>query len=63
METERDVIELLVSSEQRDLVFDTIYRAAELHAPGRDFIFMSHAERAATYVPEAVREHLDIQSE
>lgn len=60
VETDRDVIEFLVSSDQQDLVFEAIYQVAELDAPGRGFMFISPVEKAATYVPEAVREHLGV---
>ena len=63
VETERDVIDFLVSSDQQDLVFEAIYNVAGLDAPGRGFIFISPAEKAATYVPEAVRKKLDVNPE
>ena len=60
VETEKDVIAFLVSSDQQDLVFDAIYQVAGLDAPGRGFMFISPVERAATYVPEAVRKQLNV---
>jgi len=63
VETEKEVIEFLVSSDQQDLIFEAIYQAAELDAPGRGFMFISPVERAATYVPEAVRKRLDVEPE
>jgi nitrogen regulatory protein PII len=63
VETEKDVIEFLVSSDQQDLIFEAIYQAADLDAPGRGFMFISPVERAATYVPESVRKHLNVSPE
>ena len=63
VETEKDVIAFLVSSDQQDLIFEAIYQAADLNAPGRGFMFISPLERAATYVPEAVRKHLNVSPE
>ena len=63
VETEKDVIEFLVSSDQQDLIFDAIYQAAELDAPGRGFMLISPVERAASYVPESLRERLDVKPE
>ena len=63
VETERDVIEFLVSSDQQDLVFEAIFQAAGLDAPGRGFMYVSPVDRAATYVPEAIRERLDADRE
>lgn len=62
VETEKDVIEFLVSSDQQDLIFEAIYQAADLNAPGRGFMFISPVERAAAYVPEAVREQLGVNT-
>ncbi len=64
VETERDVIKFLVSSDQQDLVFEAIYQAADLNAThGRGFMYISPVERAATYVPETIRKHLDANPE
>ena len=63
VETEKDVIIILVSSDQQDLIFDAIYQTAGLDAPGRGFMFISPVEKGATYVPEAVREKLGVNPE
>ena len=63
VETEREVIVFLVSSDQQDLIFEALYQAADLNAPGRGFMFISPLDRAATYVPEALRKHLDVGPE
>ena len=60
VETERDVIMFLVSTDQQDLIFDAIYSTAGLDAPGRGFLFISPVEKGAAYVPEAVRERLGV---
>jgi hypothetical protein len=52
----------MVSSDQQDLIFDAIYQTAGLDAPGRGFMFISPVERGATYVPEAVREQLGVDT-
>jgi nitrogen regulatory protein PII len=63
VETEKDVIMFLVSSDQQDLIFDAIYKAAHLDEPGRGFMFVSTVDRGATYLPEAVRQHLGVNVE
>ncbi len=62
VETEKDVISFLVSTDQQDLIFESIYHAADLNHPGRGFIFINAVERAATYVPQAIRKHLDVDT-
>ena len=59
VETEKEVISILVSSEQRDLVYDTLYRAAGLDVPGRGFIYLTPLEKASTYIPKSMIEPLD----
>jgi nitrogen regulatory protein PII len=56
VEAEKDVISILVSTEQCDLVFDTIFRAAGLDTPGRGVIFVIPLEKASTYIPESIME-------
>ncbi len=63
VETEKNVIEFLVSSDQQDLIFEAIYQAADLDTPGLGFMFISPVERLATYIPEAVRKHLGVNPE
>jgi nitrogen regulatory protein PII len=58
VEAEKDVISILVSSEQRDLVAETIYRAANLDTPGRGFIYVIPLEKAATYIPESIMQRM-----
>ena len=58
VETQKDVINILVSTEQTDLLFDTVYRAAGLDTPGRGFIYVTPLEKASTYLPESVRERI-----
>ena len=59
-ETEKDYIVFLVSSDQQDLIFETIYHAANMDSPGRGVMFISPVDKIATYVPEAVRKQLDM---
>jgi len=59
VEAEKEVISILVSSEQRDLVYDTLYRAAELNIPGRGFIYITPLEKASAYIPQSVMDQLD----
>lgn len=59
VEAEKEVINILVSSEQRDLVYDTIYRAADMDVPGRGFIYVAPLEKVSTYIPKSMMERLE----
>ena len=59
VEAEKEVISILVSSEQRDLVYDTLYRAADMDVSGRGYIYITPLEKASTYIPKSMMEQLD----
>lgn len=59
IETEKDVISLFVSSEQRDTVLDHLYRAANLDTPGSGYIYITPLEKVATYIPESMKARLE----
>ena len=63
VEVEKEVITILVSSEQRDLIYDTLYRAARLDIPGRGFIYIMPLEKASTYIPQSIMQQLDESGE
>ena len=52
VETDKDVIGLLVSSEQRDTVVEAMFKAGQLDRPGAGYIYVMPIERLATYIPE-----------
>lgn len=54
VETEKDVISLLVSTDQRDSVFETMFNAGEMGAPGAGFMYVTELEKVASYVPDAI---------
>jgi nitrogen regulatory protein P-II 1 len=54
----KDVISVLVSSEQTDIVANNIFKAGQFDTPGRGFLYITPLEKIATYIPEAVKERL-----
>ena len=54
IDEQKEVIRIIVSEEQSDLIFETIYLAGELDKPGRGIMYMSRLERVATYIPDAI---------
>jgi nitrogen regulatory protein PII len=59
VEADKDVISILVSSGQRDMVYDTLYRAANLDIPARGYIYITPLEKVSTYIPQSMMEQLD----
>ncbi len=58
VEVEKEVIEVVVSTEQADRVFERMYLAGNLGTPGMGIMYMTPLEKAATYVPPEIREKL-----
>ncbi len=59
IEAEKEIIQMLVASEQQDLVYDAIYKAIDLDVPGRGFIYLTPLIKASTYIPKSVLTKLD----
>ena len=59
LDVEKDVITMLVSTEQRDTVVEHIFREAKLDLPGMGYIHITPLEKVAAYVPESVRDQLE----
>lgn len=62
VETEKEVVTILVSSDQQDVLFDAIYRVGNFDVPGRGLVFVTPLDKAATYVPEAIRDRLELKA-
>ena len=51
---EKEVIHVMVSTEQQERVFETMYLAGGLDTPGMGIMYLTPLEKAATYVPPEV---------
>lgn len=63
VEAEKEVIKIVVSTEQVNRVFDAMFLAGELDAPGRGFIYVTALEKAATYISKDVLKRLGIDED
>jgi len=61
-EAEKEVLNILVASDQVDRVFERMYIAGKLDTPGMGLIYVSPVEKAATYIPHDIVEKLSKQS-
>ncbi len=52
VESEKEVINIMVSSEMTDMVFEALYLAGKLDTPGMGIIFVVPVLKAATYIPD-----------
>lgn len=62
VEAEKEVIQLIVSSDQVDRIFDTMYLVGELDTPGKGFMYVTKLEKAATYIPQEILEKFGLDS-
>ena len=58
VEVEKEVINIVVSTEQSERVFEQMYLAGNLDTPGMGIIYITPLEKAATYIPENVLKNL-----
>ena len=61
IEVEKEVVKIIVASDQADRVFEKMYLAGNLDTPGMGFIYITPLEKAATHIPVAVIEDLKKQ--
>jgi nitrogen regulatory protein P-II 1 len=54
VDVEKEVIHIVVSTEQQERVFEQMYLAGELDTPGMGIMYVTPLEKAATYVPDEV---------
>jgi nitrogen regulatory protein PII len=59
VETEKDVLEVLVSDEQKDMVFEAMFKAGQLDRTGGGYMYMTPLEKLATYIPDSILDRLN----
>jgi nitrogen regulatory protein PII len=55
VEAEKDIVKMLVGSDQAEWVAHVIFSAAELGRPGAGFLYLTSLEMAAAYLPADIR--------
>ena len=63
VEVEKEIVNIVVSAEQADYVFEKMYLAGKLDTPGKGFIYMTPLEKAATFIPTEIVDKLAAQGE
>ena len=51
VEAEKEVINIIVSSDQANRVFERIYMAGDFDTPGMGFMWVTPVEKAASFIP------------
>ncbi len=58
VDVDKEVINIVVASDQVHRIFETIYLEGKLDVPGRGFMYITPLEKAATYIPHEIRQKL-----
>ncbi len=58
IEVEKEVINIIVATDQIDRIFEKMYIAGKLDTPGMGFMYVTPLEKAATYIPHEIVEKL-----
>ena len=58
-EVEREIVQVLVSKDQVDRIFERMYLAGRLDTPGMGYIYAAPLVQAATYIPAHLLEDKD----
>ncbi len=58
VDVEKEVINIVVSSDQVDRIFERLFLAGDLGTPGMGFMYVSPLEKAATYIPDEVMQRV-----
>ncbi len=54
IDTEKEIINILVPSDLRDSIFERMSIAGHLDTPGMGMIYSTRVEKAATYIPQHI---------
>jgi nitrogen regulatory protein PII len=59
VEVAKEVINVVVGTDQVDRIFEVMYLAGKLDTPGMGFIFITPLEKAGTYIPDEILRNLE----
>jgi len=58
IDVEKEVVNILVASDQADFIFESMYLAGQLDTPGKGAMYMIKLDKTATYVNPEIIERL-----
>ena len=54
IDEQKEIIRIIVSKEQSNRIFESMFLAGELDTPGKGIMWMTKLDRVATYIPNDV---------
>ncbi|MGY8815003.1 MAG: P-II family nitrogen regulator [Gammaproteobacteria bacterium] len=58
IEVEKEVISIIVATNQIDRVFEKMFIAGKLETPGMGIMYVTHLDKVATYIPQEIVDKL-----
>jgi nitrogen regulatory protein P-II 1 len=58
IEVEKEVISIIVATNQIDRVFEKMFIAGKLDTPGMGIMYVTHLDKVATYIPQEIVDKL-----
>ncbi len=58
VEAEKEIVNILVTNDQVDQVFEKVFLAGKLDTPGMGILYVTPLEKAATHIPDFMLEKL-----
>lgn len=62
MEAEKDIVQMLVGSDQAEMVAHAIFSTVDLGRPGGGMVYLTPLESVATYLPKDIHDRFREQS-
>lgn len=53
IDEQKEVIRIIVSEDQADLIFEAMFLAGKLDTPGKGIMYITKLDRVATYISDA----------
>ncbi len=63
VDTEKEILYIVVPAEQADRLFERVFVAAKMDTPGMGMLWLSRLEKMATYVPQEVAARFGVHTE
>ena len=63
VDTEKEILYIVVPAEQADRLFERVFVAAKMDTPGMGMLWLSRLEKMATYVPHEVAARFGVHTE
>ncbi|MGD2021120.1 MAG: P-II family nitrogen regulator [Thiohalocapsa sp.] len=63
VDTEKEVIYIVVPNEQADHIFERVFVAAKMDTPGMGILWLSKLEKMATHIPQDIAARFGVHTE